>query len=60
MVTLFDTNLQDLVFKRLGILIYGTTLDKSLTAMLSRMIYSYHTSVGALDAEGADTAVYER
>ena len=57
MVTLFDTNSQDTVFKRLNILIYGMTLDKSLTVKLSRITHSYRASASTLDGRGTDTAV---
>ena len=57
MVTLFDTYLQDTVFKRLSMIIHGMILDESLT---SRMTHSCHASVSALDGMGADTAVCKR
>ena len=51
------------MFKRLRIIIHGTTLDKSLMAKLSRMIHSYRaniSSVSMLDERDADTAVRKK
>ena len=47
----------------LGIIIHGMTLDRSLTANLSRMTHSYRAnapSVSMLDGRGADTAVCKK
>ena len=47
----------------LSIIIHGMTLDKSLTAKLSRMTHSYRAnalSVSMSDGRGADTAVCKK
>ena len=63
MITLFDTYLQDIVFKCLSIIIHGMTLDKLLTTKLSGMTHSYRayiSSVSILDENSEDTAVCKR
>ena len=63
MVTLFDTYSRDTLLENLSIIVHGMTLDKSLTAKLSRMTHSYGaniSSVGTLDGRSADTAVFKK
>ena len=38
-----STRMHQVLCSNLGIIIYGMTLDKSLTAQLSRMTHSYRT-----------------
>ena len=55
-----STRIRKILFKHLSILIHGITLDKSLTAKLSRTTHSYLAnapSVSTLDGKGADIAV---
>ena len=63
MVVLLDTYSQDTVFKCLSIIIHGMTLDKSLTAKLSRTTHSYRANASSgsmLNERGANTAVREK
>ena len=60
MLMLFDTYSQDTVFKRVSTLIDGMTLDKSLTAKLSRTTRLYCALASKLDGSGADTAVRKK
>ena len=59
----FLTRIHNILYSNLGIIIHGMTLDKSLTAKLSRMTHSYRPnalSVSTLDGRGADTAFYKK
>ena len=54
------TRIYKILYSNLSILIYGMTLDKSLTAKLSRMTHCYRanaSSVSTLDERGAETAI---
>ena len=51
------TRIYMILCSNLSIIIHGMTLDKSLTAKLCRLTYSYRASVSTLDGRAADTAV---
>ena len=50
-------HIYNILCSNLSILTHTMTLDKSLTAKLSRMTHSYRASVSTLDGRSADTAV---
>ena len=58
-----STRIHKVLCSNLSISIHGMTLDKSLTAHLSRMNHSCRAnalSVSTLDGRGADTAVCKK
>ena len=58
-----STHSHKMLCANLSIIIHGMTLDKSLTAKLSRMTHSSRanaSSVSILDGRGADTAVRKK
>ena len=58
-----STRIQEILCSNFSIIIHGMTLDKSLTAKLSRMTDSYSaniSSVSMLDGRNADTAVRKK
>ena len=58
-----STRIHKILCSNLSILIYGMTLDKSLTAKLSRTAHSYHanaSSVSTLDRRSADTTICKK
>ena len=57
------TRIHKILCSNLSIMIYEMTLDKSLTAKLSRMTHSYRanaSSASMLNGRGADTAVHKK
>ena len=58
-----STRVYKILCSNLGIIIHGMTLDKPLTAKLSRMTHSYRanlSSISTLDGRSADTAVCKK
>ena len=58
-----STRIHKILYSNLSIVIHGMTLDKPLTATLSRMTHSYRTnalSVSTLDGRSADTGVRKK
>ena len=58
-----STRIHKILRSHLSIIIHAVTLDKSLTANLSRMTHSYRTtasSVSTLDGRGTDATLRKK